>query len=477
MLLFLFFPAPPDARPTQSIIRTAELKSAQVGLQAVVDRNRFDDDSADTLEITVQNDSAAPLEKLHLALNAPGFALDQSNLACISLSGPASDPRLAPHASCRFHIDFSPAARSGSFGVAIYANWIQSGQAQRATLLVGPVIIDRPWGAARWTLAARRVGSLFKDLTLPILLAGLGAYFVRRQSDRDATRRDEETQRENDRAAREKQMEFDRNEAERIRQETRIEAEKQAELVRIAADQATEEARRIAEAEEVERQEVRRLLLGRVMELAEQHYLPFVGIARLILIESEKISLKAPGASMQKLFFQVLLLLRRMETFKATKGGIFFSTRAGERAVGAAWYLLRTGIYAALGDAEVAEALKLVKSNWSYANYLTEFPKLDAPWKKFEAWVAEPVTSTASSFWQILGTLDGFQAVMAFEADKSLTKYWYDNEQGQVEFNQNAPTILYDLASADSTAKRRMALLATLLHDSFGRSVTVQPVP
>ncbi|HEY2860004.1 MAG TPA: hypothetical protein VGJ21_16400 [Terracidiphilus sp.] len=479
LLLFLFFPDAPDTHPSQSIVRSIDQKTAQVRIQAIMDRNHFEDDSPGTLQFTVQNDSAQPIANLSLALSAPGFAIDQSNLVCEGVTTQGPDRQLLPQASCHCKVDLLPAARSGSYGVTVYANWNQAHGAQRASLLVGPVGIDRAWGAARWTLAFRRLGNLLKDLTLPLLLAGLGAVFASRQSDREAQRRRDESQRETDRAAREKKMEEDRIEAERLRQEALIAAEKEAEKIRIAADRAREEARRIAEAEEAERQEVRRLLLERVMALAEQHYLPFVGIARLILNEADKIATGRADASAEKLFFQVLLLLRRMETFKLTKGGIFFSSRDGERAVGAAWYLLRIGMYAALGDAEVAQALKVVKSDWDYATYLAEFPKLDALWKKFQAWLAEPLLSTAlsGSFWQILGTVDAFQAVMAFEADKALTKYWYDNEQGRVEFRLTAPTVLYDPAAADLPFKKQIAELGTLLHSSFGRPVTILPIP
>jgi hypothetical protein len=423
-LALLFFPAAPDTHPSQSIVRTAELKSAQVRLQAIVDRNRIEDDAVDTLRITIQNDAAQPLTHLHLALNAPGLAFDPSNLVCDGATGPPSDRQLPAHAACQANLDLRPAARSGTYGIAAFASWNQANLAQNSTMLLGPVTIDRAWGSAKWTRAGHRLGSLLKDLTLPILLAGLGAFFAWVQKKRDEKRED-------------------------------------------------------ANSKQVERQEVQRLLLTRVMELAEQHYLSFVGLGRSILNEAGKIQAGKPDASPQKLFFHLLLLLRRMETFRLTKGGIFFSSRAGERAVGAAWYLLRTGIYAALGDTEVAEALKLVKTDWDYATYLSGFWKLAALWKKFNAWLAEPLLSAAptGSFWQILGTVDAFQAVMAFEADKALTAYWYNEEPGRVEFLQTAPTTLYDHASSDPYAKRRLSELGTLLQTPFGRNVTIQPIP
>jgi hypothetical protein len=275
----------------------------------------------------------------------------------------------------------------------------------------------------------RRFDALLKDLTLPLLLAALGAFFAGRQSRRDADRRTQES-------------------------------------------------------EQAERQDVHHLLLTRVMDLAEQHYLLFVNHARLILIEADKIHGNKPDAAPDKLFLQVLFLLKRMEVFRLTKGGIFFTSRAGERTVGAAWYLLKTKMYAALGDEKAAAVLKVVSSDWDYATYKakladkTNCADLDQAWIEFEKWLKEAETSNAptGSFWQILGTVDAFQAVMAFEADQALSKYWYE-EAGSVVFLRQDPTLLYEGKLAGPYEKTKTSELEVLLRDKYGRSVKIIRIP
>jgi hypothetical protein len=422
-ILALFFPEAPDPHPRQSLVRLLTVKSAPLRLQARLERNRLEDESPDPLQVAVLNDSDLPLKGLHLALSAPGFALDQQNLACKDSAGTATVDPLPPHQSCRFDIDLSPAARSGTYGITAYLDWNRVQVADHATLLMGPVTIDRDWGAAKWTRMGRRLVTTLKDLTLPILLVGLGATFASRQSRRDRKRRKQES-------------------------------------------------------EQAERQDVHHLLLTRVMELAEQHYLLFVNHARLILNESGKILGKKPDADPEKLFLQVLFLLKRMEVFRLSKGGIFFKDRPGERTVGAAWFLLKTRMYAALGDKETAEALAVVKSDWDYATFKSKFHKLTPAWTNFQNWLAPPENSTAptGSFWQMLGTVDAFQAVMAFEADLALSKYWYE-EDGKVVFLRPEPTVLYLRKSAEPYEKTKTSELEALLRDTYHRTVEIKELP
>src|SRR5665213_1412685 len=372
--LLFFFPAAPDSQPSQSLVRVAEIESAQVRVEARLEKNRIDDSSADLLHIDVLNESAQPLTSLKLSLTAPRLVAGKESSTCRHLDGSTSpDKPLGAHQRCEFQVPLSASVRSGSYGITSVVEWQQiqpPAPAQPApvtgtvasavapaeglaTLTLGPVTIDRSFGAASWTRLARRFAALFKDLTLPIILVGLGAWFTNRQN-----------LRENERKAAEAQLEITRTAQENDRQDARLKAEKQLEQVRIEADRAREVERRAAEIKQIERQEVHRLLLGRVMELAEQHYLHFAAHSRLIVMEAEKIENKAPDAAPDKLFFNVLLLLKRMDIFRATKGGLFFSTRGGERAAGAAWFLIKFTMYGVLGDADLAAALKRVELAW-----------------------------------------------------------------------------------------------------------------
>jgi hypothetical protein len=479
LVVLLLFPAAPDSHPSQSIVRAMEVKSAQVRVEARLDSNRLEDDSADTLRVTVLNDSLQPLTSLHLGLSAPGFALEQKSLPCRHLDGSVSpDQPLPSHQSCEFAVPLSAAARSGLYGITAVVDWRQSDTAGRATLILGPVTIDRSLGAAKWTRLARRLALVLKDLTLPIIVAILGAWFTTRQGQQEAQRRKDETDRENARRDRETALQDARIAAEKDRELARIAAEKEADLRRIDAERDKEDARRVAQTAQVERQEVRRLLLTRVMELAEQHYLPFVTHARVILIEAGKIRDKKPDAAPDKLFLHVLFLLKRMDIFRLTKGGIFFKTRGGERAVGAAWYLLKVGIYSALGDENTASALKLVRIKWDYATYKTQLTTLDPAWTEFQSWLAEPENSTkpTGSFWQILGILDAFQAVMLFEADKPLSTYWYEEDSAPT-FLLPAPTLFYKLPSTNLYAETQTSELILQLNSLYSRSTQIKQLP
>jgi hypothetical protein len=480
--LLFFFPAAPDSQPSQSVVRVVEVKSSQVRVEARLEKNRIEDSSDDLLHIDVLNDSEQSLALLKLSLTTPQFVAGNESPTCRHLDGSSSpDKPLGAHQRCEFQVPLSASVRSGSYGITSVVEWQQTplpvpAQAAPAagvvtsapvpaeglaTLTLGPVTIDRSFGAASWTRLARRLAALLKDLTLPIILVGLGAFFTNRQ-----------TRQENERKTAEAEREIARTDQENARQDARLKAEKQIEQARIDADHCREIERRAAEIKQVERQEVHRLLLGRVMELAEQHYLPFVSHSRLILMEAEKIKNNAPDAAPDKLFFNVLLLLKRMEIFRSTKGGLFFSTRGGEHAVGAAWFLIKFTIYGVLGDADLSVALKRVELAWDYAVYRDELNSLTTVWVKFQQWLAEPETSNKGAFRQLLGTIDAFQAIMLFEADKALSAYWYD-ESSTLVFLLAEPTTLYELPSTDPTLVRQAAELEALLNTSYNRSVNV----
>jgi hypothetical protein len=117
----LFFPSP-DPHPSQALVRVSTVKSVPLRLEAKLDRNRLDDGAPDHLQVTVANGSALPVSTLHLAISAPGFALDQKNLPCKDENDQAV-LSLQPHRSCRFDIDLTPAALSGTYGITLFLHW------------------------------------------------------------------------------------------------------------------------------------------------------------------------------------------------------------------------------------------------------------------------------------------------------------------------------------------------------------------
>lgn len=456
ILVFLFlFPASPDTHPIESLVRISDLKSAQIRVIARLQRNRLEDDSADLLEIEVENNSATSLDAPHIHLTAPGFSLDandpdfaqqQQSLPCFDEFGKTVSS-VPSRQSCRFKVLLKPACQSGAYGVTTFVNWGVKDSAGESILLLAPVTIDRTWSAARFVQAAKRFGSLLKDLALPIMLAILGAFFAKRQSDLEANRKSEEA---------------------RIESE-RTEKEKQAENKRIEADK-----------EQAERQEVGRLLLNRILDLAQNHYLPFVSQAKSVLIEAKKNRDSTSDADFEKLFFHLLLLLKHMEIFRLQAGGVFFKRRDGETAMSAAWFLLKTYAYKGLGGDEViAHALRIVESNWDYVTYkhVLNGSFLRDAWTSFKNWrgVAEDSKEESGSFWQIVGVIDAFQAIASFEADYAF-KYWYEKERDPKSklFFQDGKTVLYYRKKEDP--QNLTDTLKTLLNTLYGREVEVKEV-
>jgi hypothetical protein len=107
-------------------------------LRARLDRNRLEDNSADTLEITVTNNSAEALTALHVALNAPGFVLNQTNLPCKDNNGTPVDP-LPAHGSCRFGVALTPAAGSGTYGITAFVEWKRQDAPSQTAFLLAPI--------------------------------------------------------------------------------------------------------------------------------------------------------------------------------------------------------------------------------------------------------------------------------------------------------------------------------------------------
>lgn len=479
ILGFLFFyPASPDSHPSQAITRTVELKSAKVRVQARMPGNRLEDDAASILEVDLFNDSDKTIDQSAIHLSAPGFSLadnpatfstNQTSLPCTDASG---NPLKAipAHGSCRFDIHLSPACRSGTYGITVFADWSAAGLHGNTAILLPPVTIDRSWGAARFARAGRRINGIVKDLAVPIMLAILGALFAAWQGGLEASRRRTEQKAEDDRADRDRE-----------REQNRIEAERNLDQERAEREQTREEERLKAEKEQSERQEVGRLLLTRILDLARKHYLPFVSQAKSLLSEAEKNRGSAADADFEKLFYHLLLLLKHLEVFRLTEGGIFFKRRDGEMALTAAWFLLKTTSYRGLGgDQAVATAMTAVERNWDYAAYKAALPapSIQALWTSFQTWrkVPESPVGGSESFWHILGIVDAFQAIASFEADLAL-QYWYEKERDPKDklFFLPGKTIVYRKERLDP--QNMAETLAARLKALYQREVQINLIP
>lgn len=271
----------------------------------------------------------------------------------------------------------------------------------------------------------RRVAQVLRDLTIPIVLALIGIWFNWKQN---------------------------------LREERRLAAEK----------------------ERADRQQVRMLLLETVMKLAKRHYLPIVSEAKAVVIEAKK----EKAMSVDKLFFHVLMLLKRIDELKMKEGAVFFQKRFGESTVSRAWTLLRAAVYGVLGEELVSAALTgVVKNDWEYVRFVEARRKLVHLRAKFEHWLELANANDASSpchiygcFQEYLGVIDIIQAIFRFEADRPLSEGWYE-EVAKVDFKMEAPTIIPAL-SGDKvpTLGEEAAILKTNLEEHYGRTAELKAI-
>jgi len=137
-----------------------------------------------------------------------------------------------------------------------------------------------------------------------------------------------------------------------------------------------------------ERQQVRQNILPLVMTLAEQHYMPIVRGARLLIDDHEKWRANYPQSSIEKVFFDTLFVLKRMDHLRRDKGQIFFQDGAGEKMASDVWFVLREGLHLALGEANVALPLKEIQINDGFPEFQPKILKFKKSLQVFQQYVA-----------------------------------------------------------------------------------------
>jgi len=137
-----------------------------------------------------------------------------------------------------------------------------------------------------------------------------------------------------------------------------------------------------------ERQQVRQNILPLVMTLAEQHYMTIVRGARLLIDDHEKERANYPQSSIEKVFFDTLFVLKRMDHLRRDKGQIFFQDGAGEKMASDVWFVLREGLHLALGEANVALPLKEIEINDGFPEFQPKILKFKKSLQVFQQYVA-----------------------------------------------------------------------------------------
>ena len=460
-LLFLlglfFYPEQPEFRVRSLVARAAPSKDRPVEVEARLDKNLFEHKGEQaTLLVTLTNRTPAAqppadtpatnsqpttpqttnvLAGIEIIIQAPGFSVSgaegsaangQKFFKCILPSTAQNQQTLSTGESCDAHLTLTADERSGTSAVTVFVDW-NEGAPEEASLSLGPVKFDNLFGAARWNRLGRRCAQVLRDLMIPIVLALIGIWFNRKQDDR-------------------------------------------------------EELRRENEQKESDRQQVRILLLKTVMELEKNHYLPIVSVTTSILTQMNK---DGQPIDRDKLFFYVLMLLKRMDHLKRKEGGVFFEKRSGEYAAHYAWLVLREAMYGVLDEAAVSNALvNVIGIPWEYSSFLRAQSQLKPLRDQFEKWLDEPGQNPPKDhpslvygqFKRYLGVLDAIQAIFRFEGDRALSEGWY-NEVSKIDFKLEEPTMVPTFSKDNfPNIQKNAAALKNKLETVYAHTATLDEI-
>jgi hypothetical protein len=169
-----------------------------------------------------------------------------------------------------------PCTHQGRFNISVVYEGSADGIGRtRGNIVLGPFRITT-LNQERLHRFATRTSNVLRDLTWPIVLAFLGYWFQRKQSERDSQ-----------------------------------------------IKRATEEREH--------RQQIWNSILPRFHELAERHYLPIVRSLRLVTEKwSNDPAWLNNDTSIREYLFELLLFVRKMQFMREEKGQFFFSSRTVE---------------------------------------------------------------------------------------------------------------------------------------------------
>jgi hypothetical protein len=392
LIALFFFPESNTRRSSALFAQNDPTKDAGVQISVRADRNFAEKGEQVHLALEVRN-GPSRLDNFRLAMSAPGFEWDQGKV-------PAKQ-NVPPGASMLYEVPLTAIAGSGKYSVTVFYA-LESPSARNAVLTAGLIELDGRYGETAWIRFFRRLSQLLKDLTLPFILAGLAYWFNRKQSDRESDRRAAEEQ-----AQRLRKEEEDR--AQRLRKE---EEEK--------AQRRYEEAKR----QQQDREQVRDMILLLMNQLTEQHYMPIVRAARLLIADWRSSKPAPTKAAQEKNVFNLLFLIKRMDYLRQTKGQIFFQNRLGESIAANAWFVLREKFLKLVGDEQMGQAIKLIGVNDGFADFSPHRLRFRKATEAFVDWTnAHP-----EDFEACLQLADLIQGVFRFEANRPFLEHWYGDK-------------------------------------------------
>lgn len=346
-------------------VRDSYSKESHVEIDAQVDRNLISKYDQVSLQINIRNNNTEPITDLRVSISAPGFEWASSDLVR------QIPPSVSADSVVTVSMPFKAMANSGSYDIVVFFSWNKKSRYTSA-ISVGPLKMAGLFGQDRANRFLSRGSQLIKDLTLPIVLALLGYYFQLLQSRVERQRRDEEKARD-------------------------------------------------------ERQQVRQNILPLVMSLSERHYMPIVRASRLLIIDYQN-SLSSSEKSLDKVFFDTLFLLKRMDYLRRDKGQIFFQDSAAEAIASDVWLILREKLLAVLGDSQVGLALKKIQVEDGFAEFSAKRYQLllNTSFLEFRKWAS----SEPEEFGRYLRLIDLLQAVFRFESNRPFAEHWYGCKKG-----------------------------------------------
>lgn len=280
-------------------------------------------------------------------------------------------------------IKLSPSTNHGKYRVTVrYRVTDAQGQVHEGAISSGPITI-RDERVEKRQLRSRRLIALFKDLTLPLVLAGMGFWFQRWQG-----RRDEELKRKESKEARRREKK---------------------------------------EAAEASRQEIWKTILPQFYSLSEEHYLPIVRSLRTLERFRLKEAAKANPEQFDRLLFEFLYLVLRMDVLRRKRGQFYFKSRRGELLISRAWSVLAIGNESYLGRATIDAAIEKITLDTTYKQFqylLATSAPIREIRQKFETW--NKLGDPDREFYRYTDLARIMQETLYFESNRPFDKDWYE---------------------------------------------------
>jgi len=372
-VLRLTYSFPPRAMETQqsAVVATAS-PSGLKGLLVRMWVNESVIESRETARLVLrfENGTDQPLRDLKIIdAQEPGFWYKPLKLKS-SVLAKGDSVETEP-------IDLSPSTNHGRFRVTVrYQVTDQQNVVHEGTIATSPITL-RDEARERRYLFIRRIVSFF---TLPLILGFLGLWFQRWQ-----IRRDEDSK-----------------------------------------TKAGIESRR---------QEIWKTILPQFYALSEKYYLPIVRSLRMIdqfrIEKPQMVPDNAEAKKLNRLLFEYLFLLLRMDLLRRKKGQLFFKSRKGEKVASLAWKVMILGSEKHIGREYMDAALEKMTVDTTYKQFnflLKESVALREVEERFRTWnlSLNHVPDPEQDFYRYTHLAAIMQATIYFEANRPFDRDWYE---------------------------------------------------